>query len=117
MTLNGKFLGGRAERFHITANELTVERDPVRARTIKGQDDFAVPPRQFVFQHPAQLHLQCVGIGWQSKVKIEKTMIHRFERQRKSQLGMDLPSDLRESRHGAKWHRFDRKSTRLNSSH
>ncbi len=76
---NGKILGCCAERLHIPGNQLPVDRDPVCARAIQVQDHFHVPPRQFVFQHAAQLHLQRVGIGWQSKVKIEKTMIHRFE--------------------------------------
>jgi hypothetical protein len=85
---------------------LPVERDPVCARAIQVQDHFHVAASHFLFQHPAQLHLQRVGVGRQAEVKIQKTMIHGFQRQGKRQLGIDLPFDLRESGHGAKCHKF-----------
>ena len=80
LALNPKFIGRRAERLHVAGNQLPVERDPVRARAIQAKDHFHVAASQFLFQHPAQLHLQRVGIGGQPEVKIQKTMVHRFQR-------------------------------------
>ena len=57
-------------------------------------------------RNPAQFHFQRISIRRQPKMNIQKTMIHRLERKRKCQLGIHLPSDLRESRHRTKWHKF-----------
>ena len=78
---------------------------PLVFGVVEAKRDFDVAANHFLFQQAAQLHFQRIGIGRQPEMKIEKTMIDRLERQREGEAGVGLASDLRVSRHGAKWHK------------
>jgi hypothetical protein len=63
-----------------------------------------MPSRHLLLKTPPKPHFKRVSIGRQPEMKIEKTMIHRLERQGKAHLSIDLPSNLRESRHRTERH-------------
>ena len=51
--------------------------------------------RHLFFQQAAELHLQSVRAGRKAEMQIEKAMVYRFQRQRKSQPAIGLRARLR----------------------
>jgi hypothetical protein len=56
---------------------------------------------QLFFEEPTQLHLESVGAGGHSQVKIEETVIDGLQGNRETHVSCELRFHLRKARHRA----------------
>jgi len=113
LAFKAKLSRRRTKGLHVAGNQFPVQSSSIFSRTIKSQTDLDMAARQFFLQQTAQLHFQSVRVGRQPEMKIEKSMIHRFQGQHKRQAVTDLASDLRKSGHGTKRHKVQGFGVRL----
>src|SRR5262249_17354556 len=93
-----------AERFHISAYQLTIEFVAYAAAAIDAQRDLHMAAGQTLFQHAPDLHLQLVCIQWETKLRIKKAMVDGLQGQCKGSSLPCLGLHLRKSGHGSDGH-------------
>ncbi len=119
---DGKLTRRRSKRRDVSADQRAIQRKRLAASALQTQRDFDMPAGNLCFEQAPQLHFQRVGARGQTKMQIEKTMVHRFQREREGKLPVagsragrgrtdaafslayEFAFDLRKSRHRAERH-------------
>ncbi len=82
--------GRCAKSRDVSAYQRAIQREGFAATALQAERDLDVPAGNFLFEQPAQLHLERVGSRRQTKMQIEKTVVHRFQREREGEMSVAL---------------------------
>src|ERR1035438_1783206 len=123
---NTELASGRAKSRNVGAHQRTIQSQGFAATSLQAKRDFNMATRDLFFQQAPQLHLDGVGTRRQTKMQVEKSVVNGFQRKRESDTAIawrgrklrcsrtrdsvrliyQFAFYLRETRHGAKRHKW-----------
>ena len=90
---HGKLTGRSPKCRDVGAYQRAIQRQRFAAAALQAERDFDVAAGNFFFEQAAQLHFERVGARGQTKMQIEKTVVHRLQRKREGKVAVALSEE------------------------